>query len=124
MMSLAPCGASGLKYDKRELPELAACLAPCGASGLKCERGAGEPLPVMPSRPVRGEWIEIACGRVHLRAAMRSRPVRGEWIEMVFNDVNINLISLAPCGASGLKSHRQRHAGAPDGVSPRAGRVD
>ena len=55
------------------------------------------------SRPARGEWIEISM-RLYASRAARSRPARGEWIEMPdmywrFN----NRSRLAPRGASGLK---------------------
>ena len=57
------------------------CLAPCGASGLKY-RPAAQERRRHASRPLRGEWIEIAAvGRV----------------------VATHLRRLAPCGASGLK---------------------
>ena len=34
------------------------CLSPCGESGLKSQLAPDQP-PVVPSLPMRGEWIEI-----------------------------------------------------------------
>ena len=98
------------------------------------------------SRPARGEWIEILTQSAG-GCLGRSRPARGEWIEIVssIEDKSIQA-SLAPRGASGLKSWGPRTAPPPwpsrpargewieisssgstsssAAVSPREGRVD
>ena len=56
---LAPHGASGLKYPCfRSQKAARRRLAPHGASGLKLLQELGR-QPPEPSRPARGEWIEI-----------------------------------------------------------------
>ena len=56
------------------------------------------------SRPPRGEWLEkIRNSRSH-RLLCPSRPARGEWIEIISARPAPPGLSLAPQGASGLKS--------------------
>ena len=126
---LAPCGASGLKYDcvvwlieavksrpvrgewieilyPMPRPNVAAKrLAPCGASGLKLRLLMQNLIRAIRSRPVRGEWIEIhGVTGCLAREHVASRPVRGEWIEIVWKwERQHHSHGLAPCGASGLK---------------------
>ena len=81
MLSLSPCGESGLKWAAVVQSHQSRGLSPCGESGLKLVA----PLIVaisLKSLPMRGEWIEISA-----TASFWARR-RG----------------LSPCGESGLKS--------------------
>ena len=86
-------------------------LAPPGASGLKFPNGARLDERERPSRPARGEWIEISFSRSSLRPRGVSRPARGEWIEILQRDQGQRRKArLAPPGASGLKCGRNLSA--------------
>ena len=77
---LSPCGESGLKWGLFSFLAFRARLSPCGESGLK----SMPYLPssnIIPSLPMRGEWIEI------------ENEGRGAYPKS----------GLSPCGESGLK---------------------
>ena len=55
------------------------------------------------SLPMRGEWIEINID-ILLDEYNKSLPMRGEWIEISARlHENEAVLSLSPCGESGLK---------------------
>jgi len=58
VLSLSPCGESGLKYHPERFPDSTGGLSPCGESGLKFNCNPEDPHHYM-SLPMRGEWIEI-----------------------------------------------------------------
>ena len=124
----SPCGERGLKSHSRNCDAYFPGRSPCGERGLKSvlslvsalvlarrspcgERGLKSPcrlcllLPVFPSLPVRGAWIEI--GRLMSSAASSawSLPVRGAWIEIAQSAaINYHHHRRSPCGERGLKS--------------------
>ena len=98
-------------------------LAPRGASGLKFD-AAGRHRKLHQSRPARGEWIEIRQREHGGAAGVRSRPARGEWIEITLMPGAIFADWSRPARGEWIEIVSSLEDKSIQEVSPREGRVD